>query len=278
MNYADVLAERDTIAVAGARLPRWQWPSTVQTWLRLTAAGRGRYGRALLPAAVVGGSMGAGHPLTLAVFGATLAWITASMATLFVLYGPPSTRVFRRLFALAGLHGDERVVTLHLGSHRGSRSALEHLPRARVHAIGILDPGTARAPVRIDIARFDRPPVSHPRFVATSGRGHALPRPALSADVVLLGDDLDGPPAGEAGEALMAEVMRVLAPGGAVLVLGPGRRPLATLCGRVALRRSARAWRAWLDGRFGHVEHTSMHGVVDLLVARQPGAATASAR
>lgn len=246
---------------ARPRHPGVPWPSPLREWLQACARARGDYAMGLGGAGVLASALWPWSPaaawaaLALAGLG-----VLASVSALFLIHGPPSSRIFDRLFV--GLRGDERVLDVHLGAWRGSREALERLLGAEVRAVDLSASASTRG--------AERPPLGHPRFSAVTGRPDALRAADEGVDLVLLGYGLAALPEADRA-ALEAEVLRVLAPGGRVLRFERARRPLL---GWLRGREQAGLELAGLD----ELQRGVAFGMVALRVAQKPqGVAATSA-
>ena len=249
------------------------WPSPTQTWLRYFYIGRWNYLKGLAVASIIAAILFFTWSKTAAsvVLICALLYVAISGFGLYLLYGPPSRRIFRKLFAIADLQGDESILDLHFGTWRVSRQALELLPEASVHSVGIHDAeGESEAAVR-DVWKFERPP-HHPRVSCEHGRPDSLPLSDNAVDVVIMGFGIHEVHAGPERTTLMDEIKRVLRPHGKVLLVERGWSPLLLFVfGPLFLHFTpAKEWEAWLRNDFMNVHRDSQYRLVDIFVASNP--------
>lgn len=251
------------------------WPTHGKTWLHYFHVGRWNYFKgtcvAAAGAALIGLLWGL-WPALIFFAGAPL-YILMSGLGLYLLYGHPAGRYLDRLFRMAGLRGNERVADLHFGTYRGTRAALERLPGATVHAVEIADHDAPVEEVVTDVWQFERPPLGHPRLQVHKGTPDRLPLADGSIDVILLGFGIHEVQRGAERTALMAEIRRVLVPGGRVLLYERGWSPLLLLIFGLLFFHFTPAWEweQWFRERFAEVRRRSAFGMVDLFVASGTG-------
>ena len=175
--------------VNASTLPKGEWPTATTTWLRYCYIGRWNYAKGIGVAAVLGviGSTFLGWQFFAVALACAFAYVFVSCLGLRLLYGPPSERIFRRLLEMAGTTGDERVLDIHFGTYRASRVLLELLPDATVLGLGVHDPEHESEPAVLDVWKFERPPVSHPRFEEVGGDASSFDVSDGGIDLVVLG-------------------------------------------------------------------------------------------
>lgn len=254
----------------------WQhdWPSPTKTWLRYFYIGRINYLKGLLLAGVLALVAASIWSPAVGYFVITVAvsYVIVSGAGLYLLYGPPSQRIFDDLFEMGQVTGNDRVVDIHFGTWRFSRTTLQTLPGVTVHAVGVHDPEEESEVAVRDVWKFERPPTGHPRFRDDHGNPSALPVDDQSADVVLLGFGIHEVHSKQERDTLMQELKRILTPDGRVLLVERGWSPLLLFVfGPLFLHFTpAKEWQKWLCDNFKIVHRGSKFGMVDMFVASRP--------
>jgi hypothetical protein len=106
-----------------------------------------------------------GLALGLAALG--LALLAFSLAGLYRMYGHPSLRYYRRLFAQAGLRDGMRIADLHIGTYRTTFALAELYPGARISSVDCWDvEGPPAEPAVADVRALEAPPTVDPRIRA----------------------------------------------------------------------------------------------------------------
>ena len=261
-------------AIDGTSRPRDEWPTPTTTWLRYCYIGRWNYAKGIGVAALLGaiGAAFLGWQFFVFAFAVAVTYVAVSCAGLRLLYGPPSERIFRRLLEMAGTAGDERVLDVHFGTYRASRVLLDLLPDARVFGLGVHDPEHETEPAVLDVWKFERSPVSHPRFAEVSGDARSFDLNDKEIDLVVLGFGIHELHSAEERTQLVREIHRVLAPNGRVVLFERGHSPwLALIFGPLFLHFTpAKEWDAWLREHFHEVDREVVFGMVDLFSATSP--------
>ncbi len=254
-----------------ASIPRSEWPTATTTWLRYCYIGRWNYTRGIALAALIGlaGSAIFGWGFMGFALGVALLYVAMSFAGLWLLYGPPSERIFRQLMQMVNASGKERVLDVHFGTYRASRALLELLPAAKLFALGVHDPEHESEPAVLDVWKFERPPVSHPRFEEVEGDVSSFGVSDHEVDLVVLGFGIHELHSDEEKSELVREILRVLAPNGKLILFERGWSPLlAFVFGPLFLHFTpAKAWDTWLRKYFEDVDRTRVFGMVDVFAA-----------
>jgi nucleoside-diphosphate-sugar epimerase len=247
------------------------WPSPWQTWLRYFFIGRWNYLKGTLLAGLLATLLWflVGPRVAIIVLCLAPAYIFGSGLGLYLLYGHPEVRFFRRLFSMAKLEANERIADIHFGTYRGTRGALSELPGALVSAVDIADRSAPAEEAVRDVWGFEKAPLGHPRLKVFKGSPGKLPLADGSADVVMLGFGIHEVDEGKEREELFLEIQRVLAPGGRVVLFERGWSPLLFLVfGPLFLHFTpGRKWEQTLRRLFPRVERGLVFGMVDIFVA-----------
>ena len=115
-------------------LPPEQWPSATTTWRRYCYIGRWNYAKGTMLAIVLGiaGVPFFGWQFLAVAIATAMTYVAVSCGGLFLLYGPPSRRIFERLLEMSEISSAQRALDIHFGTYRTSRELLELLPTGRL--------------------------------------------------------------------------------------------------------------------------------------------------
>lgn len=255
-------------------------PSPWWYWGRAVYVSRRDYARIFVKFVAVGLPLGGagvllGIPtllrLALGLAALGLALLVYSLSGLYRMYGHPSRRYYRRLFADAGLRDGMRIADLHIGTYRTTFALASLYPTAQITSVDCWDAGGPPAePAVADVRALEPPPAFEPRIRAVHAAGMTVPLADGAVDAVVLGFGTHEIPPGAPRERLFREAARVLRPGGVVamfehgqdlhnfLIFGPVIRHVT--CREVWLRTLAR--------HFTAVRYRRSSAAVDLMTAR----------
>jgi SAM-dependent methyltransferase len=177
-----------------------------------------------VPMAAVGLTFGV-RPLfhaALVMAAVGLLLLVYSLIGLYRMYGHPSMAYFRRLLEMGKVTGAVTIADLHIGTYRHAFALAGLLPAALIESVDIWNAQGPPAEEAVqDVRALEPPPQGHPRIRPSRAPELVLPLPAAHCDVVVLGFGTHEIPAA-ARPKLMAEVRRVLKPGGKVLMFEHG--------------------------------------------------------
>ena len=256
-------------------------PSPWWYWARAVYVSRRDYRKIFLAFLAVGVPVGGagvllgsrallGLALGLAVLG--IALLAFSLAGLYRMYGHPSLRYYRRLFAQAGLRDGMRIADLHIGTYRTTFALAQLYPGARISSVDCWDvEGPPAEPAVADVRALEAPPTFDPRIRAVRAAKLALPFDDGSFDAVVLGFGTHEIPAGEARETLFREAARVLGPGGVVAMFEHGQDLHNFLIFGPVIDHVTRReeWLRTLARHFERVVYGRSSAAVDLMTARR---------
>lgn len=253
------------------RSPTWYW-------LRAVYVSRRDYFKAVLGFAVVCGALWAAGYFTgwsglqiaaYAIAGFGLVNFVFTLLGLYWMYGHPSRRYYQKLVTSGGLQGPMQIADVHVGTYRATWNYVDMLPQAHIHSIDIWDESIVDSEAALgDVRRLEAPTAEkHDRVTFHKGRFDRLPLADRSVDAVTLGFGIHEVPK-ESLDAVFAEVLRVLRPGGKMLmyergwnvpnyfVFGPGMFHFTR----------KRDWLALLEQHFGNVRTERLIAFIDLFV------------
>jgi SAM-dependent methyltransferase len=202
--------------------------------------------------------------------GAALVYQAYSLLGMYRMYGPPAAGYVRRLLDRGGVKGAVTVADLHVGTYRHSYLLSDALPEATIHSVDCWNvPGLPKEKAIQDVRDLEPPPHGHPSIHAHQATDFTLPLPDASCDVVVFGFGTHEIPTGGPREKLFEEAVRVLRPGGKVLIFEHGNDFHNTIIfgpviGHVTTREQ---WMATLKGWFGRIGYARTSHAVDLFWA-----------
>jgi arsenite methyltransferase len=195
--------------------------------------------------------------VTWLVAGRTLAGFGAAVVAVALIASGVSVRrfsrrgkfeVWARLLTGLHLHGDERVLDLGCGRGAVLLAAAKLVPRGRAVGVDIWRADQTGNCMQSTLANADIEGVAERVELHTRDMTD-LQFPADSVDVVVSNLAIHNLPGNDARRSAIVEAVRVLRPGGRVVIadLGFTRRYAAWLrqCGMVNVERRSLGWRAW---------------------------------
>jgi SAM-dependent methyltransferase len=202
--------------------------------------------------------------------GAALVYQAYSLLGMFRMYGPPAAGYVRRLLDKSGVKGAVTVADLHVGTYRHAYLLTDGLPEATIHTIDCWNvPGLPKEKAIQDVRDLEPPPLGHSRLRAHQAVDFTLPLADASCDVVVFGFGTHEIPTDGPREKLFGEAVRVLKPGGKVLIFEHGNDFHNTIIfgpviGHVTTREQ---WMATLQAHFGRIGYARTSHAVDLFWA-----------
>lgn len=256
-----------------------QRPSAWWYWGRAVYVSRRDYWRITKYFLAVGiplGAIGVLFHISLAFWAAvTLAEIgllllAYSLFGLYRMYGHPGVRYVRRLVELGGVKGPVTVADLHIGTYRHAFLLSDVLPDAKIQTVDCWNvEGESPEEAVQDVRDLEMPPKSNPRITASKAEQFTVPLADSSCEAVCFGFGTHEIPTGGAREKLFAEAIRILKPGGKVLLFEHGwDAHNYVIFGPVIHHVTKRQdWDKFLRERFDDVKYARSTQAVDLFAA-----------
>lgn len=199
-----------------------------------------------------------------------LVLLAYSLFGLYRMYGHPALRYFRRLVDLGGVKGKVTIGDLHIGTFRHAFLLSDVLPEATIQSVDCWNvEGESPEEAVQDVRDLEVPPASNPRIHASKADHFNVPLPNASCDVVCFGFGTHEIPTGGPREKLFSEAIRILKPGGKVLLFEHGwDAHNYVIFGPVIHHVTKRQdWDAFLRERFDDLKYARSTQAVDLFAA-----------
>ena len=196
-----------------------------------------------------------------------LVLLAYSLVGLYRMYGHPGVRYIRRLLDLGGVKGRVNVADLHIGTYRHAYLLSDVLPEAAIHTVDCWNvEGESPEQAVQDVRDLEVPPASSPRIHPSKADHFTVPLPNTSCDAVCFGFGTHEIPTGGAREKLFSEAIRILKPGGQVLLFEHGwDAHNYVIFGPVIHHVTKRQdWDKFLRERFDEVKYARSSQAVDL--------------
>jgi ubiquinone/menaquinone biosynthesis C-methylase UbiE len=206
--------------------------------------------------------------VTLAEIGLLL--LAYSLFGLYRMYGHPGVRYVRRLVELGGVKGPVTVADLHIGTYRHAFLLSDMLPEAKIQTVDCWNgEGVSPEAAVQDVRDLEVPPKSDPRITASKADYFAVPLADVSCEAVCFGFGTHEIPTGGPREKLFAEAIRILKPGGKVLLFEHGwDAHNYVIFGPVIHHVTKRQdWEKFLRERFDDLKYARSTQAVDLFAA-----------
>lgn len=196
-----------------------------------------------------------------------LVLLAYSLFGLYRMYGHPGVRYIRRLVELGGVGGPVTVADLNIGTYRHAFLLSDVLPEAKIQSVDCWNvEGESPEEAVQDVRDLEVPPKSNPRITASKAEHFTLPLADSSCEAVCFGFGTHEIPTGGPREKLFAEAMRILKPGGKVLLFEHGwDAHNYVIFGPVIHHVTKRQdWDKFLRERFDDVKYARSNQAVDL--------------
>jgi SAM-dependent methyltransferase len=206
--------------------------------------------------------------MVLAVIGMVL--LAYSLFGLYRMYGHPGGRYIRSLVELGDVNGKITVADLHIGTYRHAFLLSDVLPEAKIQTVDCWNvEGESPEEAVQDVRDLELPPSANPRITPSRAEHFTVPLPDDTCDAVCFGFGTHEIPTGGPCEKLFAEAIRILKPGGKVLLFEHGwDAHNYVIFGPVIHHVTKRQdWDKFLRERFGDVKYARSNQAVDLFAA-----------
>jgi len=199
-----------------------------------------------------------------------LVLLAYSLFGLYRMYGHPGVRYVRRLVELGSVKGHVTVVDLHIGTYRHAFLLSDVLPEAKIQSVDCWNvEGESPEEAVQDVRDLEVPPKSNPRIEPLKADHFTIPLADASCEAVCFGFGTHEIPTGGAREKLFAEAIRILKPGGKVLLFEHGwDAHNYVIFGPVIHHVTKRQdWDKFLRERFDDLKYARSAQAVDLFAA-----------
>jgi ubiquinone/menaquinone biosynthesis C-methylase UbiE len=199
--------------------------------------------------------------------GIGLILLAYSLFGLYRMYGHPAFHYFRRLVDLGEIKGKVTMADLNIGTYRHAFLLSDTLPEAKIQTVDCWNvEGESAEEAVQDVRDLEPPPTCNPRIVASKADHFTLPLADASVDAVCFGFGTHEIPTGGAREKLFSEAIRILKPGGKVLLFEHGwDAHNYVIFGPVIHHVTKRQdWDKFLHERFDNVKYARSNQAVDL--------------
>lgn len=196
-----------------------------------------------------------------------LVLLAYSLFGLYRMYGHPGVNYVRRLVELGGVKGNVTVADLHIGTYRHAFLVLDVLPESKIKSVDCWNvEGESPEEAVADVRDLEVPPRSNPRIETSKADHFNVPLADASCDAVCFGFGTHEIPTGGAREKLFSEAIRILKPGGKVLLFEHGwDAHNYVIFGPVIHHVTKREdWDKFLRERFDNVKYARSTQAVDL--------------
>ena len=203
--------------------------------------------------------------MMLAALGLVL--LAYSLFGLYRMYGHPGVRYIRRLVELGGVKGPVTVADLNIGTYRHAFLLSDVLPEAKIQSVDCWNvEGESPEEAVQDVRDLEAPPKSIPRITTSKAEHFTIPLADSSCEAVCFGFGTHEIPTGGPREKLFGEAIRILKPGGKVLLFEHGwDAHNYVIFGPVIHHVTKRQdWDAFLRDRFNDVKYARSNQAVDL--------------
>lgn len=199
-----------------------------------------------------------------------LVLLAYSLFGLYRMYGHPGVHYMRRLVELGGVKGPVTVADLHIGTYRHAFLLSDVLPEAKIQSVDCWNvEGESPEEAVQDVRDLEVPPNSDARITASRAEQFTVPLADASCDAVCFGFGTHEIPTGGAREKLFAEAIRILKPGGKVLLFEHGwDAHNYVIFGPVIHHVTKRQdWDKFLRERFDDLKYARSTQAIDLFAA-----------
>jgi SAM-dependent methyltransferase len=199
--------------------------------------------------------------------GLGLVLLAYSLFGLYRMYGHPGVRYIRRLVELGEVKGAVTVADLNIGTYRHAFLLSDVLPEAKIQSVDCWNvEGESPEEAVQDVRDLEAPPKSIPRITASKAEHFTIPLADSSCEAVCFGFGTHEIPTGGSREKLFGEAIRILKPGGKVLLFEHGwDAHNYVIFGPVIHHVTKRQdWDAFLRERFNDVKYARSNQAVDL--------------
>lgn len=196
-----------------------------------------------------------------------LVLLAYSLFGLYRMYGHPGVNYVRRLVELGGVKGNVTVADLHIGTYRHAFLLSDVLPESKIKSVDCWNvEGESPEEAVADVRDLEVPPRSNPRIEASKADHFSVPLADASCDAVCFGFGTHEIPTGGPREKLFSEAIRILKPGGKVLLFEHGwDAHNYVIFGPVIHHVTKREdWDKFLRERFDDVKYARSTQAVDL--------------
>jgi SAM-dependent methyltransferase len=203
--------------------------------------------------------------MLLAAIGLVL--LAYSLFGLYRMYGHPGVRYIRRLVELGEVKGPATVADLNIGTYRHAFLLSDVLPEAKIQSVDCWNvEGESPEEAVQDVRDLEAPPKSIPRITVSKAEHFTIPLADSSCEAVCFGFGTHEIPIGGPREKLFSEAIRILKPGGKVLLFEHGwDAHNYVIFGPVIHHVTKRQdWDAFLRERFDDVKYVRSNQAVDL--------------
>jgi ubiquinone/menaquinone biosynthesis C-methylase UbiE len=203
--------------------------------------------------------------MLLAALGLVL--LAYSLLGLYRMYGHPGVRCIRRLVELGGVKGPVTVADLNIGTYRHAFLLSDVLPEAKIQSVDCWNvEGESPEEAVQDVRDLEAPPKSIPRITPSKAEHFTIPLADSSCEAVCFGFGTHEIPTGGPREKLFGEAIRILKPGGKVLLFEHGwDAHNYVIFGPVIHHVTKRQdWDKFLRERFDEVKYARSNQAVDL--------------